>query len=169
MGKFSIITRCTAMFVGMLLGAFSGCSRPHEISDVQRWFAANQKTLDDLTSMLADTTAIQRVEPSTRPELIVENSTFNPSEKRIYDEACVIAKALHVISIDVARTGGKPDGKLLCVTYLLYSRGIVTSGGEYVAVAFVPSPALIPMLSRGDTTYIRLSSNFPWYVVYYKG
>lgn len=168
MGKFSILTKKTAMLVGLFLGVFPGCSKHHEVSDVQRWFAANQKTLDDLTSMLADNTAIQRVEPSTRPELIVENSIFDPTAKRVYDEACVIAKALHVISIDVARTGGKPDGKLLCVTYLLSSQGMVTSGGEYVAVAFVPSPAIIPMLSRNDTVYIRLSSGTHWYAVYYK-
>ncbi len=141
-----------------------GCTKLMDIADGERWFEVHKDQLYKLNAKLLKHPVIERIDPGIGMEFAPNVEVFDNSTKIAYNEMEKSCIGLGVENIAVSRDGHMSSGDLISIRYTLDSRGIVTSGGGYLSINYIPDASFAKLL-KGPHSVIKPLNAEHWYIV----
>jgi hypothetical protein len=147
-----------ARFIG---GAFhkEDISAEHGI----KWYVKNKKSLMELHAQVLGNPKIRRIEPGTSPELVLRLKMAKPEVMNTYARLADICATLEIKHVAVFRDA--VTGDLLTVRYTLVSGGLSISGGQFLALEFIPSKGTLSKLYERPEYEITPLDERGWYLI----
>ena len=159
----TIIRYIVVIFISIFQGACA--SEIDNFDKAKDWFNINQREVTEIKDTLLQYPNIKRVDESLGLKFTPVYGEFSKQDSLIYQTLIEKNRRLGIKNIAIVRTGNSKKGKLIAISYTLYSRGFIPSGYA-VSVEYILSSQLIERNKKEGVGFESLNAS-GWYVIEY--